>query len=145
MFLRDRNQIMKEVVTMANKKTVVEMYKEILAIPTLTDEQKAFIEKRIEITQKKNANRGNGNPTPKQLEKMAVDTEIENAVLSAMVNGATYTASDLVKLIDRTDVPNTQKLTPRLTALVTDGKVVKGVSKGRSVYSLPSADEVEGE
>ena len=145
MFLRERNQIMKEVVTMANKKTVVEMYKEILAIPTLTDEQKAFIEKRIEITQKKNANRGNGNPTPKQLEKMAVDTEIENAVLSAMVNGATYTASDLVKLIDRTDVPNTQKLTPRLTALVTDGKVVKGVSKGRSVYSLPSADEVEGE
>lgn len=130
---------------MANKKTVVEMYEEILAIPTLTAEQKAFIEKRIEITKKKNANRGDGNPTPKQLEKMAVDTAIENAVLSAMVEGTTYTASDIVKLLGRADVPNTQKLTPRLTALVTDNKIVKSVSKGRSVYSLPSADEVEGE
>ena len=130
---------------MANKKTVVEMYEEILAIPTLTAEQKSFIEKRIEITKKKSANRGNGEPTPKQKEKMAVDTAIENAVLSVMVEGATYTASDIVKLLGRADVPNTQKLTPRLTALVTDNKVVKSVSKGRSVYSLPSADEVEGE
>lgn len=130
---------------MANKKTVVQMYEEILAVEGLTDEQKAFIEKRIEITQKKNANRGNGNPTPKQKEKMAVDTEIENAVLGAMVDGATYTASDLVKLIDRTDVPNTQKLTPRLTALVAENKVVKSTVKGRTSYSLPSVDEGEGE
>ena len=130
---------------MANKKTVVQMYEEILAVEGLTDEQKAFIEKRIEITQKKNANRGNGEPTPKQKEKMAVDTEIENAVLGAMVDGATYTASDLVKLIDRTDVPNTQKLTPRLTALVAENKVVKSTVKGRTSYSLPSVDEGEGE
>lgn len=129
---------------MANKKTVVQMYEEILAIPTLTAEQKAFIEKRIEITQKKNANRGNGEPTPKQKEKMAVDTAIEDAVLSAMVEGASYTASDLVKLIDRTDVPNTQKLTPRLTALVEANRVVKSTVKGRTNYALPSADaEVE--
>ena len=130
---------------MANKKTVVQMYEEILAVEGLTDEQKAFIEKRIEITQKKNANRGNGIPTPKQKEKMAVDAEIENAVLGAMVDGATYTASDLVKLIDRTDVPNTQKLTPRLTALVAENKVVKSTVKGRTSYSLPSVDEGEGE
>jgi hypothetical protein len=130
---------------MANKKTVVQMYEEILAIEGLTDEQKAFIEKRIEITQKKNANRGNGNPTPKQKEKMAVDTEIENAILGVMVAGAIYTASDLVKLIDRADVPNTQKLTPRLTALVAENKVVKSTVKGRTHYSLPSADEGEGE
>lgn len=126
---------------MANKKTVVQMYEEILAIPTLTAEQKAFIEKRIEITQKKNANRGNGEPTPKQKEQMALNAEIENAVLSAMVEGASYTASDIVKLIDRTDVPNTQKLTPRLTALVTDNKVVKTVEKGRTHYALPTEAE----
>lgn len=130
---------------MANKKTVVQMYEEILAISTLTDEQKAFIEKRIEITQKKNANRGNGEPTPKQKEQMALNTEIENATLSVMAEGVTYTASDLVKLIDRTDVPNTQKLTPRLTALVEADAVVKSTVKGRTHYSLPSADEGEGE
>ena len=126
---------------MANKKTVVQMYEEILAIPTLTAEQKAFIEKRIEITQKKNANRGNGEPTPKQKEQMALNTEIENAVLSAMAEGMSYTASDLVKLIDRTDVPNTQKLTPRLTALVDDHKIVRAVVKGRTHYSLPVVAE----
>lgn len=132
---------MKEVVTMANKKTVVQMYEEILAIPTLTAEQKAFIEKRIEITQKKNANRGNGEPTPKQKEKMAVDTAIEDAVVGAMVEGKSYTASDIVKLIDRTDVPNTQKLTPRLTALVEDNKIVKTTVKGRTHYALPTVAE----
>lgn len=129
---------MKEVVTMANKKTVVEMYEEILAIEGLTDEQKAFLEKRIEITKKKNANRGNGELTPKQKEKAEADTAIENAVVSAMAQGASYTASDLVKLLDRADVPNTQKLTPRLTALVADNKVVKTVEKGRTKYALPT-------
>lgn len=137
---------------MANKKTVVENFDAIKAMLngetvegyTLADAL-TFLDKRIEITQKKNANRGNGNPTPKQKEKMAVDTAIENAVLSVMVSGETYTASDIVKLLDRADVHNTQKLAPRLTALVTDNKIVKAVSKGRSVYSLPSADEVEGE
>lgn len=125
---------------MANKKTVVEMYEEILAIPTLTDEQKAFIEKRIEITKNKNAKRDGAEPTPKQREQMAVNAAIEEAVLTAMAEGATYTASDLVKLIDRTDVPNTQKLTPRLTALVEGNKIVKAVVKGRTHYSLPTAE-----
>ena len=125
---------------MANKKTVVQMYEEILAIPTLTDEQKVFIEKRIEITKNKNAKRDGAEPTPKQREQMAVNTAIENAVLTALVEGESYTASDIVKLIDRTDVPNTQKLTPRLTALVEGNKIVKATVKGRTLYSLPTAE-----
>lgn len=124
---------------MANKKTVVQMYEEILAIPSLNAEQKAFIEKRIEITKNKNAKRST-EPTPKQLEKMALEAEIENAVVSAMEADTEYTPSDLVKLIARADVLNTQKLTPRLTALVEANKVVKATVKGRSVYSLPKAE-----
>ena len=123
---------------MANKKTVVQMYEEIKGVPGLTDEQIAFLNKRIEITQKKNANRGNGEPTPKQKEQMALNTEVENAILAVMVEGATYTPTELVKFVDRTDVASTQKLTPRLTALVEAGKVVKSTVKGRSVYSLPT-------
>lgn len=125
---------------MANKKTVVQMYEELLAIPTLTAEQKTFIEKRIEITKNKNAKREGAEPTPKQKEKMAADTAIENAILFVMTEGCKYTATDLVKLIDRDDVPSTQKLTPRLTALVDNGKVVKAVEKGRTYYSLPTAE-----
>jgi hypothetical protein len=131
---------MKEVVIMANKKTVVQMYEELLAIPTLTAEQKTFIEKRIEITKNKNAKREGAEPTPKQKEKMAQDTAIETAVVGVMAQGAKYTATDLVKCLDREDVPSTQKLTPRLTTLVDNGKVVKVVEKGRTYYSLPTAE-----
>ena len=128
---------------MANKKTVVQMYEEILAIEGLSAEQKSFIEKRIEITKKKNANRGTGELTPKQKEKVAADTAIENSIVAVMVQGVDYTPSDLVKLLNMESVPNTQKLTPRLTALVEKGTVVKAVVKGRSVYSLAPVETDE--
>jgi len=127
---------------MANKKTVVQMYEEILAIPSLTAEQKAFIEKRIEITQKKNASGKGGEPTPKQKEKMAADAAIEDAIVSAMVAGVQYTPTDLLKIVPNLPAEcNTQKLTPRLTALVKAERVRKDTVKGRSVYSLVVADE----
>ena len=129
---------------MANKKTVVQMFEEIKALPGLTAEQIAFLEKRIEITKKKNANRST-EPTPKQREKMAHDAELRGKVVAVMVEGSTYTPSDLVKLVDIAEIPNTQKITPMLTTLVTDGVLTKTTVKGRSVYSLSavSADEVE--
>ena len=128
---------------MANKKTVVQMYEDLMAIPTLTEEQKNFLAKRIEITQKKNANRST-EPTPKQREKMAHDVELRNAIVSVMVADTTYTPSDLVKLVDNAEIPNTQKITPLLTALVGDGVLTKATVKGRSVYSL-SADNADEE
>ena len=128
---------------MANKKTVVQMYEELMAIPTLTEEQKNFLAKRIEITQKKNANRST-EPTPKQREKMLHDVELRNAIVSVMVADTTYTPSDLVKLVDDAEIPNTQKITPLLTALVGDGVLTKATVKGRSVYSL-SADNADEE
>ena len=127
---------------MATKKTVVQMYEELLAIPTLTQEQKDFLTKRIEITKNKNANRST-EPTPKQKEKMAQDNAVRESVLGVMTAGVTYSASDIVKLLDNPSVPNTQKLTPQLTALVGDNKLVKATVKGRSVYSLPTAEVEE--
>ena len=128
---------------MATKKTVVEMFEEIKAL-CKTDEQKAFIDKRIEITKKKNANRS-AEPTPKQKEKMAHDAELRGKVVAVMSKGMTYTPSDLVKLVSIAEIPNTQKLTPMLTTLVGDGVLTKATVKGRSVYSLSAdtADEVE--
>lgn len=129
---------------MANKKTVVEMFEELMAIPTLTEEQKNFLEKRIEITKKKNANRS-AEPTPKQLEKMAHDAELRGKVVAVMAEGVTYTPSDIVKLVDTAEIPNTQKLTPLLTALVGEGVLTKATVKGRSVYSLSADTADEGE
>ena len=129
---------------MANKKTVVQMYEELMAIPTLTEEQKNFLAKRIEITKKKNANRS-AEPTPKQLEKMAHDAELRGQIVAVMAEGVPYTPSALVKLVDKAEIPNTQKITPMLTALVTDGVLTKATVKGRSVYSLSAVSADEGE
>ena len=129
---------------MANKKTVVEMFEEIKALPGLTKEQVEFLEKRIEITKKKNANRST-EPTPKQKEKMAHDAELRSKVVAVMAESVTYTPSELVKLVDNAEIPNTQKITPMLTALVTDGVLTKATVKGRSVYSLSADTADEGE
>ena len=102
----------------------------------------AFIDERMAQTAKKNSAKG-GEPTKEQKEKMAEHTAIENEVLSAMEADTKYTVSKLVKL---TSVDSTQRLTPRLTALVEDGKVAKTEEKGRSYYSLVVvSDEGEGE
>ena len=132
---------------MANKKTVVGNYEAIKAMLngetvegyTLEDAV-AFIEKRIEITKNKNAKRDGAEPTPKQREQMAANATIENKVVAAMTAGVAYSASDLVKLIADENVANTQKLTPRLTALVEAKKLTKAVVKGKSVYSLVVAE-----
>ena len=137
---------------MADKKkglTIVEKYDVVKAM--LNGEYKgevsvadmvAFIDERMAQTAKKNSAKG-GEPTKAQKEKMAEHTAIENEVLSVMVADTKYTVSDLVKL---TSVDSTQRLTPRLTALVDDGKVAKTEDKGRSYYTLVIAsDEGEGE
>lgn len=129
---------------MATKKTVVEMFEEIKALPGLTKEQVEFLEKRIEITKKKNINRS-AEPTPKQREKMAHDAELRGKVVAVMAEGVTYSPSDLVKLVDTAEIPNTQKLTPLLTALVGEGALTKATVKGRSVYSLSAVSADEGE
>ena len=137
---------------MADKKkglTIVEKYDVVKAMLNGTykgevpvADMVAFIDERMAQTAKKNSSKG-GEPTKAQKEKMAEHTAIENEVLSVMVADTKYTVSDLVKL---TSVESTQRLTPRLTALVEDGKVDKTEEKGRSYYILVVAsDEGEGE
>ena len=137
---------------MADKKkglTIVEKYDVVKAMlngkyegEVSVADMVAFIDERMAQTAKKNSAKG-GEPTKAQKEKMAEQTAIENEVLSVMVADTKYTVSDLVKL---TSVESTQRLTPRLTALVEDGKVAKTEEKGRSYYTLVVAsDEGEGE
>ena len=124
---------------MANKKTVVEMFEEILPL-CATEEQRTFIEKRIEITKKKNASGKGAELTPKQREKMEQTEGYKTAIVSVMTENTQYTPSDLVKLVGIEEIRNTQKITPMLTALVEEKRLVKATVKGRSVYALPSAE-----
>ena len=125
---------------MAIKKTVVQMYEEILAIPTLTAEQKAFIEKRIEITKKKNENRGEAKPTKTQLENEGIKTVILNTLAGV---GRSTTISDLMKSSAELGTYSNQKLSSLLTQLLKDKAVVRTEVKGKAYYALPT--EVEGE
>ena len=123
---------------MANKKTVVEMYEEILAIEGLTDEQKAFIEKRIEITKKKNANRGeNAEPTAKQKENEGIKATILTE-LAKVAKPTTIT--DFIKGSEPLSGYSNQKISSLMGQLLTDNKVVRVVEKGKSYYSLPTED-----
>lgn len=121
---------------MANKKTVVEMYEEILAIEGLTDEQKAFLEKRIEITKKKNANRGeNAKPTKTQLENEG----IKPVILSALETiGSPVSITNLIKSTAELADYSNQKISALLTQLLKENKVVRTEEKGKAHYSLPT-------
>lgn len=132
---------------MAMKKTVVENYDAIKAmlngetVEGYTLEQAlAFLDKRIEITKKKNASGKGAELTPKQREKMEQTEGHKTAIVSAMAENTQYTPSDLVKLVGIEEIRNTQKITPMLTALVEEKRLVKATVKGRSVYALPSAE-----
>ena len=136
---------------MANKKTVVEQYEVIKALLngenvegyTLADAL-AFIDKRIEITQKKNASGKGGEPTEAQKKKMAVADGHKTAIANAMVVGTKYSPTELVKLLGNAEITSTQKITPLLTAMVADGVLTKTTEKGRNLYSL-STDVAEVE
>lgn len=138
---------------MADKKkglTIVEKYDVVKAMLNGTykgevsvADMVAFIDERTAQTAKKNSAKG-GEPTKAQKEKMAEHTAIENEILSVMVADTKYTVTDLLKMVS--SVESTQKLTPRLTALVTEDKIARVEEKGRSYYTLVVAsDEGEGE
>jgi hypothetical protein len=131
---------------MAKKKTVVEKYEGLLAKYKLDDDDKAFINERIAITKKKNESAKNGEPTPKEKEKMAEQARIEGLIATAMEQGKAYTPTDLLKVVEGLPADyNTQRLTPRLTAMVADNRLTKVVVKGRSVYSLPAVEDTADE
>lgn len=124
---------------MANKKTVVQMYEEIKALPGLTAEQIAFLEKRIEITQKKNANRGeNTKPTKTQLENEGIKETIVSALTAI---GEPTTIGDLVKSSAELANYSNQKISALLTQLLKADKVVRTEVKGKAYYALPSAED----
>lgn len=128
---------------MANKKTVVQKYEIIKALlngETVEDftveEALAFCDERIEITQKKNANRAeNAKPTKVQLENEGI-----KATILATLTTTPITIGDLMKSSVELGAYSNQKISALLTQLLTDGKVVRTAVKGKAFYALPSAE-----
>lgn len=124
---------------MSKKKTIVEMYEEIKKVPGLSAEQIAFLDKRIEITQKKNAKSANGErkPTKLQLENENIKADILS-VLGGFDKAVSITELQKAN-VDLANLSN-QKITALLTQLVDDGKVVRSVVKGRAYFALAVED-----
>ena len=120
---------------MANKKTVVEMFEEIKALPGLTKEQVEFLEKRIEITKKKNASGSgeNAKPTKTQIENEG----IKNTIVSALTTTPT-TITDLIKSSADLASYTNQKVSALLTQLLKESRVVRTQVKGKAHYALPT-------
>jgi Flp pilus assembly protein CpaB len=113
------------------------MYEEILAIPTLTDEQKSFIAKRIEITQKKNANRTeNAKPTKVQLENEGIKTTILSALTTEPMP-----IGEIIKSNAELAGYSNQKISALLTQLLKANAVVRTEVKGKAHYALPAVED----
>jgi hypothetical protein len=128
---------------MASKKTVVENFdaiKDMLNGKTVEgytlEDALSFLDKRIEITQKKNANRGeNAKPTKTQLE----NEDIKAVILSALSTiGKPTTIGDLVKSSAELSGYSNQKISSLLTQLLKADKVERTEVKGKAYYALPT-------
>lgn len=111
-----------------------QMFEGLLSIPTLTTEQKAFIEHELELLAKKNS--GEKKPTATQVANEALKT----AIAEGMVAGKQYTITDIIKEIPACAGLTNQKVSPLANQMVEDGRLVKTTEKRRSYFSLPSVE-----
>ena len=130
---------------MANKKTVVEMFEitkamlngETVEGVTLAEVQE-FLNKRIENTQKKNANRGEAKPTKTQLENEGI-----KSVILSTLSTEPMTIGELMKANAELSGFSNQKVSALLTQLLKANAVVRTEVKGKAHYALPTEAEAE--
>lgn len=117
---------------MAEKKTIANLYDEILEGYALTDEHKAFLEKRKEqVIAKAKAN------STAQAKKNKEREQYKATLLGFMqTDGGKYRVSELVAKSWNTDNLSAPNVTNMLTAMVKEDLVKRVVEKGVSYYSI---------
>jgi hypothetical protein len=116
--------------TTTRKPTKRQMFEGLLAIPTLTQEQKDFINHELELLSKKNS--ADKKPTAQQTANEAVKT----AILDGMEVNRLYTITELIKEIPECADMTNQKVSALVRQLVDTGSVAKTVDKRKSYFSL---------
>ena len=122
-----------------NKKTIVSYLNEIKEIldtnGLLTAELETFIDKRIEVTTKKNASGSNGE---KKLTKTQEANEnYKSAILEEMENGKSYTITDMCKELPTcVELASPNKVNALVKQLKDSGKVVRTEVKGKAYFTL---------
>ena len=122
-----------------NKKpTIIDNFNDILNVleenGLLTDERKAFLEKRIEVTAKKNASGSNGE---KKLTKDQEQNEVyKTEILNSMEIGKSYTISDMLKMFVCCEGLSQNKVNALVKQLKDSGKVIRSEVKGKAYFTL---------
>jgi hypothetical protein len=119
------------------KPTIIDNFNDILNVleenGLLTDDRKAFLEKRIEVTAKKNASSGG----EKKLSKEQIANEgIKTEILNDMESGKAYTISDMIKVLPSCAMLSQNKVNALVKQLKDDGKVIRSEIKGRAYFTL---------
>lgn len=121
-----------------NKKpTIVENFKDIIEVlevnGLLTEDRKAFLEKRIEVTEKKNASKGGEKKLTKEQEQNEV---YKTEILDAMEKGKSYTISDMLKMFVCCETLSQNKVNALVKQLKDSGKVIRSEVKGKAYFTL---------
>lgn len=123
-----------------NKKpTIVENFKDLIEVleenGLLTDARKEFLEKRIAVTEKKNASGGNGE---KKLTKEQEQNEVyKTEILKSMEVGKSYTITDMMKNFAVCEnFPSSNKANALVKQLKDSGKVIRSEVKGKAYFTL---------
>lgn len=117
---------------MANTKKMTkrEMFEQIKANYSLTNEEVAFIDHELELLAKKNS--AEKKPTAVQV----ANEGIKQAIVDGMEVGKKYTITDLMKSIDECAELSNQRVSALVRQLVNDLVVVRTEEKRKAYFSL---------
>lgn len=118
---------------MTNKKTINEMYAELLALNEVKNnpELVAFINARIEVNSKKNANK---KQTPTQKTNEAIKTLIAEDILEGAMTVTQITKA--LNAIEGYEEISLNKVNAIIRQMKLDGTVVRTEEKGMAFFSL---------
>ena len=112
------------------KKTQRDFYNELLANPSITDEQREFLEGRIKQLDKKNS--GGKKETATQIANKALKDEI----VAIMEKGNKYTVTDMLKTFPCCAGLSNQKISAVVRQLVADKVLVRTEEKRKAYFEL---------
>lgn len=122
---------------MAKKMTKKEMFAQLLNNYNLTSDEIAFINKEIELLEKKNG--GAKKPTKQQM----ANADIKDSILDAMESGQKYRIADLLKVVDNLPEDMTpQRMSALIRQLKLEGAVIR--TEEKRVAYFTKADQLKG-
>lgn len=119
--------LVKELITMAKKMTIVEQYEAIISKieGVVSQDEIAFLKERAEMVAKKNATR---KPTKAQAE----NEDLKAKILEVMEDGVSYTVTDIMKKVG---LESNQKTSALVRQLKDADLVVRTEAKGKAWFT----------